>query len=266
MKIHTVKLVCFSPTGTSKAVVRAIAEGIGHDRTDLLDITAPEARERPLRAAADELLVVAVPVYMGRVPAVLDDWLAAVEAAGTPTVCVAVYGNRVYEDALLELRDRLAAAGCRPIAGAAYIGEHSFSRAGTPTAAGRPDAGDLAHAESFGRAIREKLLAAPSADAIPEAALPGCRPYRGDPTLWLVDFIEVGDGCTHCGVCAAVCPVGAIDPDDSARVETARCITCCACIKRCPAGARTMKPGLVMDASVRLHTLYGERKEPEIFL
>ena len=203
---------------------------------------------------------------MGRVPAVLTEWLHAIEAHNTPAVCVVVYGNRVYDDALLELKDFLVQCGCKPIAGAAYIGEHSFSSSETPTAEGRPDASDLHHAESFGRKIQEKLLSVSSVDQIPEVTIPGCHPYRGDSTLWIVDFIAVGNECTQCGVCAEGCPVGAIDPENSAVIDTEKCITCCACIKRCPEHARTMKPGLVRDASLRLSTLYKERKEPEFFM
>lgn len=266
MKIESLKLACFSPTGTTRTVVEGIARGMDCGAVDLIDVTAPEARRQPLRTGENDLLVVGVPVYMGRVPALLADWLGAIEARTTPAVAVVVYGNRVYDDALVELGDFLAQGGCRPIAGAAYIGEHSFSTPETPTAAGRPDARDLEHAEAFGRRIRERLLSVASADELPEVALPGCRPYRGDTALWQVDFIAVGDTCTRCGACATACPVGAVDPDDPALVDTARCVTCCACIKGCPEQARTMLPGPVRDASVRLHTLYGERKEPEFYL
>jgi ferredoxin len=265
MKIASVKLVCFSPTGTTRAVIEGIARGLDCGEVELIDVTTPEARREPLRTSEHDLLVIGVPVYMGRVPAVLADWLGAIEGRGTPAVCVVVYGNRVYDDALIEMRDYLARGGCKPIAGAAYIGEHSFSCAETPTAEGRPDAGDLEQAAALGQAIRERLLAVPSVDELPEVAIPGCHPYRGDPALWQVDFIAVGDGCTRCGACAAWCPVGAIDPDDCTLIDTGRCITCCACIKRCPEHARTMKTGPVRDASVRLNSLYSERKEPEFF-
>jgi len=266
MKIDSLNLVCFSPTGRSKTVIQGIARGINHAAVELIDITTPQARREPLETSENELLIVAVPVYMGRVPALLTEWLQAIRAHKTPAVSVVVYGNRVYDDALIELNDILARRGCRPIAGAAFIGEHSFSSDETPTARGRPDAGDLHLAEAFGRRIREKLDAAPSVDGIPEIAVPGCRPYRGDSKLWTVDFIEVGEGCIRCGTCAEGCPTGAIDPEEGYSADAERCITCCACIKRCPTHARTMKPGPVMDASVRLSTLYRERKEPEYFL
>ncbi len=266
MKPSSLKLVYFSPTGTTKAVVQAIARGIRHGNEEYIDITRPEARKQPLKTSENDLLVVAVPVYMGRVPAVLMEWLPTIQAQNTPAVCVVVYGNRVYEDALLELSDILTKCGCRPIAGGAWVGEHSFSRPGTPTAEGRPDARDLNHAELFGQKIRETINAISSTGKPPEVTLPGCRPYRGDSKLWTVDFIAVSDECVQCGICAEGCPVGAIDPHNSRAIDTNTCITCCACIRNCPHHTRTMKPGLVMDASVRLSTLYSERKEPEFFL
>ncbi|MCK9579756.1 MAG: EFR1 family ferrodoxin [Methanoregula sp.] len=266
MKIQSLKLVYFSPTGTTKTVVRKIARGINHSNVECIDITRPDARIQSLKTTENELLILGVPVYLGRVPALLNEWLHAMKARNTPAVCVVVYGNRVYEDALIELKDILTRCGCKPIAGGAWIGEHSFSRSETPTAKGRPDARDLKHAELFGRKIREKLISIPSADQIPEVTIPGCHPYRGDSKLWTVDFIAVSDACVQCGTCAVGCPVGAIDPENSRAIDTEKCITCCACMRYCPKHARTMKPGMVMDASVRLSTLYNERKEPEFFI
>jgi ferredoxin len=274
MKIQSVKLVYFSPTRTTKAAVRGIARGIPCSSVEELDITRPDARKQSLHTTEEDLLIVGVPVYMGRVPALAAGWLQELLAHDTPAVCVVVYGNRAYEDALLELNDILVRRGCRPVAGAVFIGEHSFSTAVTPTATGRPDAGELEHAERFGQKIAEKLCSVPSAGRIPEIKFPGCHPYRQEPChpyrkgtpFWNVDFIAVSDACVQCGTCGEGCPVGAIDPENSRVIDTETCITCCACIRHCPKQARTIKPGLVRDASLRLYTLFKERKEPEFFV
>ena len=126
MNIQSLKLVCFSPTGTTKAIIQGVARGMNHSTVELIDITTPDARTHPLHTSENELLVVAVPVYMGRVPVLLSEWLHAINAQKTPAVCIVVYGNREYDDALLELKDILTKRGCIPIAGATYIGEHSF--------------------------------------------------------------------------------------------------------------------------------------------
>ncbi|AGL01223.1 EFR1 family ferrodoxin [Desulfoscipio gibsoniae] len=267
MKIKSLKLVCFSPTRTTNVIIQGIARGINQSTTmEILDITKPDARKQQLQTSENELLVVAVPVYVGRVPTLVNEWLNTIEAHNTPTVCVVVYGNRDYDDALLELKGILKKRGCIPIACAAFIGEHSFSSSETPIAVARPDASDLNHAEFFGRKINEKILSISSIDQISDMNVPGNYPYRGETKTWIVDFIAVSDQCTQCGVCAEECPVGAIDFENSSVIDTEKCILCCACIKRCPQNAKTMKPGLVKDAAIRVSEKFKERKEPVFFL
>ena len=265
MEMRALKLVCFSPTGTSRAVVEAVARGIGHDAVELVDITRPEGRMRRLKTAADELLVVAVPVHVGRVPELACRWLATLEADGSPAVCLVVYGNREFDDALLELTDIITERGGQPIAAAAFIGEHSFSSADTPIAVARPDAADLRQAEQLGRAIRHKLRALASAEETPGVDVPGNRPYRERLPRLSVDFIAVGDACVQCGACADVCPAGAIDPEDSSTVKDDACIYCCACIRSCPESARTMQASMLKDIARRLSEQYRARKKPQCF-
>jgi ferredoxin/flavodoxin len=265
MKIQSLKLVCFSPTGTTKAIIQGVARGINQSTVELIDITKPNARKQQLQTSENELLVVAVPVYVGRVPALLIEWLHAIKARNTPAVCIVVYGNREYDDALLELKDIMTKRGCIPVACAAYIGEHSFSNSETPIAAARPDANDLNHAELFGRKINEKLLSISSVDHITDINVPGAYPYRGDSKTWIVDFIAINNKCSQCGVCAEECPVGAIDLENSILRDKEKCILCCACIKCCPQNARTMKTGLVKDTAMRLSEKCKERKEPVLF-
>jgi ferredoxin len=266
MNIQSLKLVCFSPTGTTKAVIQGIARGMDQRVTGLIDITRPDARKKALRTYENELLIIGVPVYMGRVPALITEWLKAIEAHNTPTAAVVVYGNRAYEDALLELKNILTQCGCKVIGGAAFIGEHSFSSDEAPTAKGRPDTDDLKLAELFGRKLQDKINGIKSVDLLPDPNIPGCHPYRWDGRLWTLDFISVSDACIACGICAERCPAGAVDPANSRAIDKEKCITCCACIKNCPQKARIMKSGPVKDASVRLGNLYKERKEPEFLI
>lgn len=266
MKVKSQKYLYFSPTGTTKVIVQAVMRGINQGGAELIDITRPNARKSTLHTSENELLVVAVPVYMGRVPALLNEWLRVIKAYNTPAVCIVVYGNRVYDDALLELSDILNKCGCKTIAGAAFIGEHSFSSPEIPASEGRPDTNDIRSAETFGRKISEKLFSIAPADNIADIKLPGIYPYRGITELWSVDFLAISSACTQCGICVEGCPVGAIDSENSNVIDIEKCITCCACIKNCPQNARTMKDGPVKDAAIRINKLYPERKDPEFFL
>jgi len=265
MNIESAKLVCFSPTSTSRITVEAIGQGLGMENIGLLDATHEDARHAGLQASGDELLVLAAPVYRGRIPFVLEDWFAKMILNGTPTVCVVVYGNRDYEDALLELSDIVKARGGIPIACGAFIGEHSYSADDTPIGISRPDEKDVQQAKLFGEKIREAMDSLQSMADVTEINVPGNRPYKDVGTGAAVDFIEVGEACTECGVCATVCPVEAIDKDEPSKIDVGKCIMCCACIKSCPEQARSVKEGKVKDTARRLTTMCQARKEPVFF-
>lgn len=266
MHVRSLKLAYFSPTGTTSAVVRAMARGFGYDNVEDVDITMPDARKQMLKVSGEDLLVVAAPVYGGRIPELLEPWLRGLELDKTPVVCVAVFGNRAFEDALIELADLVTERGGVVVGGAAFVGEHSFSSEQYPVAVARPDAEDLRGAEDFGRRVRETLDALPSLDAAPEPAIPGDRPYKERKKGGPVDFIQVGDNCVRCGVCAEHCPVEAISAEDYGRTDAEKCIKCCACIKACPEHARSTKPGSPVEGFAKwLAENCRERLEPRYF-
>jgi ferredoxin/menaquinone-dependent protoporphyrinogen IX oxidase len=265
MKIQSLKLAYFSPTGTTRSIVQAIAHGIDQSNVEQIDVSKPNARKRQLQTSQKDLLVVAVPVYIGRVPALLSEWLHQIKANKTPTVCIAVYGNFGYKDALLELKDIMKKTGGIPIACAAFIGEHAFSSSDTPIAVSRPDTTDLNYAETFGRKISKTLHSISSLGHISDINVPGKYPYKTLEDLVSVDFIAISDNCIKCGNCAESCPVGAIDFGNYSLIDKEKCILCCACIKCCPEKARTMKEGIVKDIAKRVSEKCKERKEPEFF-
>jgi len=119
--------------------VHEIAKGFeGVGRVKQTDLTYP-AFLPCARLGARDLAIIGVPVYAGRVPEIAAHRLKEIKGAGTPAVVVAVYGNREFEDALVEMRDIAIAQGFEVVAAGAFIAEHSFSTDELPIAAGRPD-------------------------------------------------------------------------------------------------------------------------------
>ena len=159
----------FSPRGTTKKSARAILRPFGPvQERDLLG--------RPLRedidVPAEEPVLVAMPVYAGRIPQGCREQLAAhLKGRGGPAIAVAVYGNRDYDDALAELQDLLEGNGFHVVAAGAFIGRHSiFSN----VAAGRPDEADLAAMADFGARCKAVLDAyVPPTSRCPSTPPPG---------------------------------------------------------------------------------------------
>jgi len=263
MRVKGTKLVYYSPTGASRKIAEAVAGGLGktHGRVDL---TSPE-ESLGVVLGRDELAVIAVPVYGGRVPVTAAKRLMAVKGEGGPAVILVVYGNRAFEDALVELKDIAVGQGFRPVAAAAFIGEHSFSTGDTPIAQGRPDEADLRKAAAFGVDVKRKLGTIKG--EIPDLRVPGNRPYkeRSSPSEGTSPETDPAT-CILCGACAKACPTGAVTVAEAVSTIKELCTRCTACIKACPTGARAwVHPG-VKKTATWLHTSFGDRKEPETFL
>ncbi|MCB2228541.1 MAG: 4Fe-4S binding protein [Desulfarculaceae bacterium] len=265
MQINKVTLVYFSPTGTTQKVLKAVAQGLGVDNVSNLNLTLPEDAARDIAPCGDELVVLGVPVYGGRVPAEAIARLSKLSGNGALAVPVVLYGNREFEDALLELKNLAAELGFKPVAGAAFVGEHSFATPEMPVANGRPDAEDLQKARDFGQKIKDKLAGAASPDDLADPEIPGRFPYEGGPMAMEISPVTKEDLCILCGTCAAVCPTGAITVEDEVTTEVALCIRCTACVKNCPTTARVWEAPQMSKVTNWLVENCAERKEPQVF-
>ncbi|MBN1663169.1 MAG: 4Fe-4S binding protein [Deltaproteobacteria bacterium] len=265
MDIHSVKLVYFSPTQTTEKVLKAIAKGISVPDVGSIDMTGPDSRIEAGISDDHTLYIFGAPVYAGRVPALAVKRFAQIRGNGAPAVAVVVYGNRAYDDALLELRDLLGQNGFTPVAGAAFIGEHSFSDSKTPIAKGRPDPEDLEKAAQFGASLADKIKAIDRPDRQGQLQVPGKLPYQPYGAASGIPPVTDNEVCVRCETCVDSCPTGAIRLDDVIVTDAVLCIACCACVKNCPNGARTMEAPRVQKVAQWLHTNFQARKEPELF-
>ena len=272
MEISAVYAVWFSGTGTTKKTVRRVAGGLAKAlRLPCVevDVTPPQRRQETLRFGAGDLVVWGLPTYAGRVPNVLLPYLRErVQGNGALAVPVVLFGNRNYDDSLMELTQLLTADGFACVAGGAFVGEHSFSRT---LGAGRPNDADAAEMDAFAGRIADKLRRGDTS----AAAVGGCDPIRpyytprdrhGNP----INILKVKpktdmSRCGGCGWCADHCPMGSIDGADPAQV-TGICIKCCACVKGCPTGAKYFDDAGYLYHKSELEEVYARPAVNETFI
>lgn len=118
--------VYFSPTGGTRAYVTALA-GLLSCEAEEIDLTAREERARDHVFGPEDLVILGAPVYAGRLPQLEGGIFERLRGDGTPAVFNVSYGNRAFEDALLEEQDICQAHGFHGIAAGAWIAPHTFS-------------------------------------------------------------------------------------------------------------------------------------------
>jgi len=263
----------FSPTGTTKKVVCEITEAVSKKMNKeaayrIIDFTLPQDRANPVVFTEQDFVVFGVPVYAGRVPNVLLKYLKEIKGNGALAAAVVVYGNRNYDDALVELKDILESNEFKVIAAGAFIGEHSFSKI---LAKDRPDESDIMKIRDFASAIISKIS---SGDMLQPIDVKGHKPYRPyympkDENGLSVDIRKVvpftKDSCIGCGLCASLCPMGSISHEDASLIKGI-CIKCGACIKKCPVQAKDYDDIGYLRHKNELEVYFIDRREPEIFI
>lgn len=262
MNIEKVNLVYFSATNTTKKVLHAIADGIGLVECQEYDITQGQIKK--VEFTNNELVVFGVPVFSGRIPELTITALNKFIGDNTPAIVVCLYGNRDYDDALLELRNTIAANNYTILSAGAFIGQHSIF---PQTASNRPDPLDLDIANKFGEqslAYLAKYSSSQEVDLnIPEVIVKGDFPYRKTKPIPLKP--STNRSCILCGKCARNCPTQAIPLDNPRKTDSSLCISCGRCIFICPENSRNFRGLTYQVVSKKFNRDNIVRKEPELF-
>ncbi|MEG0430420.1 MAG: EFR1 family ferrodoxin [Anaerovoracaceae bacterium] len=269
------QVICayFSGTGTTKKTVEKIGEALS-EKLNLpcssWDFTLPAARKEVKSFGEDDIVIFGTPVIAGRVPNVLLKFLETIQggnAIGIPIVC---FGNRAFDDGLIELKDILENSQMRIVAAGGFPCEHSFSRI---LGQGRPDEDDLIILNLFAEMISKKILAGNVSGTIEVSGTP--KPYSGyytprDREGNPVDIRKVTpvtdmEKCVDCKICANLCPLGSIDFEDVSKM-TGICMKCCACIKGCPLGAKNFTDKNYLYHQYELEEGYKRRGNASLFV
>ena len=145
--------IIFSPTGGTQKVADIItSDGGSLLKRSICQIPGPTLD--PFSYNKMDIALIAVPSFGGRVPAPAVQRLEAIQACQAMGVIVCVYGNRAYEDTLIELNDAAQKSGFGVVAGIAAIAEHSIMH---QYAEGRPDEQDSHSLRDFAKKILAKI-------------------------------------------------------------------------------------------------------------
>lgn len=255
----------FSPTGGTEKVARLaageLAAGLGLE-PEFIDFTRPADRQAEYRFGPEDILVMASPVYAGRLPNKLaPEYRARIFGDGTPAVPICVFGNRSPDEALRELVLFLEDNGFRPAAAAAFAARHAFS---DKVGGGRPDENDRAEIAAFAARTAEKLSGAalPPLDIDRGEIGPYYTPLKADgsPAKFLkAKPLTRWEKCCSCGACARACPMGSIDPATMDAVGL--CIKCQACVRRCARRAKYFEDADFLSHVAMLEQHYTRRAE-----
>ena len=248
--MNTVEII-FSPTGGTEKVANIIRRQWS-ESTVKIDLSDPESDFSGYAINKEDQVLVAMPSFGGRAPAIAIERLKKISGNGAKCTLVCVYGNRAYEDTLAEMEDAAKECGFQVVAAVAAVAQHSII---PQYAANRPDASDEKQLAEFAQQIADKTESS--------ASVPGNRPYKKAGGAGLMP--KPSKDCVKCGVCAKNCPVQAID-SVTLSADSKKCISCMRCVKQCPHNARKVNGALVSIASMAIKKACSVRKENELFL
>lgn len=242
--------IYFSGTGSTKKVLECFLSSWEHEY-QLVSIPYDQCKN----FNQEDVCIVAVPSYGGRVPSVASEFLEQLYGNKTPVILIVTYGNRNYDDTFIELKDIMSNQGFTVVGAMAVICEHSIMH---QFAQGRPDSKDLKQIAADAVILKEHL------NFFKEVELPGNRPYRDYNGVPLKP--TAADVCNKCGLCVKSCPTGAILNNNPKQIDKSKCISCMKCVTICPKQARKVSKLLLKIASITLKKECQKRKENEIFI
>lgn len=247
----------FSPTGGTQRTAEIITSEWSKS-VETVDLSNPANDFSKYHFEPEDIVLIALPSYGGRVPALAAERLSQICGNSANCVLLCVYGNRAYEDTLIEMRDIAKNCGFTVTAAISAVAEHSIMH---QFAAGRPDKKDTKQLKSYAKTILEKIN---NKTADGKLQIPGNRPYKKAGNVGLIP--KATKDCVSCGLCATQCPAQAIDQNNVKKADSKKCISCMRCVVKCPNSARKVNAGMISAASLAMNKVCSVRKECECFI
>lgn len=249
--LKTIDFYYFSPTGGTKKAGEVLAFEIAEVVNEV------NLAEKGVNNPGSDVVVVAAPVFGGRIPTIVSEKIAKFNGEGKKAITAVVYGVRAYEDALLELNDVMKKSGFEVIASAALVAQHSIVN---EVGAGRPDKADIAEIKQFAKHILSTIKEGKTGIV----TVPGNRPYK-DRMKVSATPISLST-CGDCGYCASICPSEAIlNTSGEMITDVNKCIMCMACVAKCPTNSRILPPNIQDGMTQKLAAFKDIQRENEFF-
>lgn len=245
--------IYFSATDTTSHCVNYICQGLGLKPTSTINLADGFDVDFP-DFTSEDIVIVAAPVYGGRIPARVAESFARLKGNNAIAIALAVFGNRDYDDALLEISDILNSKNFRIVGSGAFIGQHSiFTKVGV----GRPDLDDEQELLHFGKTCKKAI----EENKFGNIQVKGNRPYK---KIAGVPVHPKGSQakCIKCGKCVSSCPVDAISIEKPWETDDSKCLTCGRCIHVCSQNARCNSGIAYNIIGAIFKAAFSKRKDP----
>lgn len=145
--------VYFSPSGKTKQVTMAVAEGAAGvlkiGEIHVYDFTLPDKREHPFCFGEEDLVIFGCPTYAGRIPNKIMPFIRdRICGHGASAAIVMTYGGRSIDHSVMEAYLLLRENGFKVYGAGSAVTRHVMSDI---LSAGRPGTEDLKAAGQFWR-------------------------------------------------------------------------------------------------------------------
>ncbi len=163
--MHVVEII-FSPTGGTQKTSHVVGTRWSKDTVNI-DLSNAKTDFTKYKITKEDMVLIAMPSFGGRAPTVAIERLKQIRGNGAKCTIICSYGNRAYEDTLVEMEDAVNQCGFQVIAAISAVAQHSIVSHYATT---RPDLLDKNQLIHFADQIIKKC------ENI--APIPGNRPYK----------------------------------------------------------------------------------------
>lgn len=262
----------FSPNNSTKEVVSQIVLGISENiqtKAFFDPFTLPQQREAVREFSKEDIVVIGSPTYAGRLPnKILPDFRSKFIGNGATAILAVTFGHRAFDSSLSELQQVMTENGFQIISMGAFPCRHVFYEQDQST---KPHCLVQERIQRLVEESTRKIKTMEKPLALPAEIAGIVRPYytplgiEGQPVQFLKAKPQTNeDSCTHCGLCAKVCPMGSIDKNNTSLVP-GTCIKCHACVSYCRSGAKFFDDEAFLSHVEYLKTNFSTPVESQVY-